>query len=174
MVPASGLADTVLNQTADSIEKLRVGSITLEKEDNKVVLKATARYKPEDSSEHETDRWGYTETDLISAMEFHDLSEMEKALIKEFVPLAVENGGGFANFRETATKTKSLIDRLEALTLPKLDDVRDGLKKYLDVKERAEELEEKIEETDQLIDEIVYDLYGLTDEEIKVVEEAVE
>lgn len=42
---------------------------------------------------------------------------------------------------------------------------------YLD--ERAAELEEKIERTDQLIDEIVYELYGLTDEEIEIVEEAV-
>jgi hypothetical protein len=31
----------------------------------------------------------------------------------------------------------------------------------------------KIERTDALIDEIVYDLYGLTDEEIAIVEEAV-
>ena len=42
---------------------------------------------------------------------------------------------------------------------------------YLD--ERAEELDEKIQRTDDLIDEIVYDLYGLTDEEIEIVEEAV-
>lgn len=40
-------------------------------------------------------------------------------------------------------------------------------------KQRADELEAKIEHTDELIDEIVYDLYGLTDEEIKIVEEAV-
>jgi type II restriction/modification system DNA methylase subunit YeeA len=31
-------------------------------------------------------------------------------------------------------------------------------------------LDEKIVKTDRLIDEIVYDLYGLTDEEIEVVE----
>jgi len=39
--------------------------------------------------------------------------------------------------------------------------------------ERAEELDEKIERTDTLIDEIVYELYGLTDEEIEIVEKAV-
>jgi len=39
--------------------------------------------------------------------------------------------------------------------------------------ERAEALDEKIERTDALIDEIVYELYGLTDEEIEIVEEAV-
>ncbi|ACV49118.1 hypothetical protein GBQ70_02335 [Halomicrobium sp. ZPS1] len=39
--------------------------------------------------------------------------------------------------------------------------------------ERAAELEAKIEKTDDLIDEIVYELYGLTDEEIEIIEEAV-
>jgi hypothetical protein len=39
--------------------------------------------------------------------------------------------------------------------------------------DRAEQLERKIERTDELIDEIVYDLYGLTDEEIEIVEAAV-
>jgi len=40
-------------------------------------------------------------------------------------------------------------------------------------KARAEELDAKIEHTDDLIDEIVYELYELTDEEIEIVEEAV-
>ena len=38
---------------------------------------------------------------------------------------------------------------------------------------RAEELEAKIERTDDLIDDIVYELYGLTDEEIEIVESPV-
>jgi len=59
------------------------------------------------------------------------------------------------------------------LTLPRVADVESRLESYVETKERAEELEAKIEETDALIDEIVYDLYGLTDEEIEIVEEAV-
>ena len=43
----------------------------------------------------------------------------------------------------------------------------------MDAKERAAELDEQIERTDELIDEIVYELYGLTDEEIEIVEGAV-
>lgn len=56
---------------------------------------------------------------------------------------------------------------------PDIDDVADDLENYLKTKERAEELDAKIEQTDHLIDEIVYKLYGLTDEEIGIVEEAV-
>jgi len=74
---------------------------------------------------------------------------------------------------ETATKTNSLVDRLRKLTLPDVDDVRAGLKSYTETVERAEELAAKIERTDNLINEIVYELYGLTDEEIEIVEETV-
>ena len=73
----------------------------------------------------------------------------------------------------TATKTNSLDDRLKSIELPAVDDVADDLENYLEKKERAEELDAKIEQTDELIDEIVYELYGLTLEEIEIVEGAV-
>ncbi|SNZ13266.1 hypothetical protein SAMN06269185_2098 [Natronoarchaeum philippinense] len=106
-------------------------------------------------------------------MRITDLSETEADLIEAFVPVAVDEAGGFAGFRETATKTNSLVDRLRKLTLPAVGDVEAGLESYVQTTERAEELEAKIEKTDELIDEIVYELYGLTDDEIEIVEEAV-
>lgn len=124
-------------------------------------------------TEREIDQWGYTETDPLPALRITDLTETEADLIEAFVPVAVDEAGGFAGFRETATKTNSLVDRLRKLTLPAVDDVRDGLESYVETMERAEELEAKIERTDDLIDEIVYELYGLTDKEIEIVEEAV-
>jgi len=51
--------------------------------------------------------------------------------------------------------------------------VEQGLDSYRRAKERADELDAKIQRTDELIDEIVYDLYDLTDEEIEIVEESV-
>ena len=83
-------------------------------------------------------------------------------------------GGGFAGFRQGATKTNSVLDRLKNLTLPDFDEVQTGLEQYIEVRERADELEEKVEKTDRLIDEIVYDLYELTDEEIEIVESTVQ
>jgi hypothetical protein len=80
------------------------------------------------------------------------------------VPVATDEAGGFAGFHETATKTNSLVDRLRTLTLLAVDDVREGLESYIETKARAEELEAKIERTD----DIVYELYGLTDEEIGI------
>ena len=66
-----------------------------------------------------------------------------------------------------------MADRLRALTLPRVDDVEAGLESYFETKERADELDEKIRRTDDLIDEIVYELYGLTEEEIEIIEESV-
>lgn len=43
------------------------------------------------------------------------------------------------------------------------------MESYIETKARAEDLEAKIERTDELIDEIVHELYGLTDEEIEIV-----
>jgi hypothetical protein len=172
--PASGVSDTPLTDTASDREKLQVGSVGTQRNGDSVTVLASARYKPEDESGHDTDQYGYTETEMFSAMEFHDLSETEKALIEEFVPVAVDEAGGFADFRKKATKTMSLIDRLKKLTLPKVSDVEDDLQKFIEQRNKAEELEEKIQETDQEINEIVYDLYDLTEEEIEIVEESVE
>ncbi|GAA0217356.1 hypothetical protein ACFFOL_05990 [Halobaculum roseum] len=62
------------------------------------------------------------------------------------------------------------MDRLRGLTLPAVDDVRNGLESYLETTARAAELENQIEWTDEIVDE----LYELTDEELEIVEGAVE
>ncbi|MDB2275516.1 TaqI-like C-terminal specificity domain-containing protein [Halorubrum ezzemoulense] len=161
-------------ETAEQHPNLRIGTARVARESpNTTLIEATARYKPEDEDAHETDQWGYTETEYLPAFRITDLTEREADLIEHFVPVAVDEAGGFANFRETATKTNSLVDRLKAIELPDVDDVANDLENYLQTKERAEELDAKIEQTNRLIDEIVYELYGLTDEEIEIVEEAV-
>jgi type I restriction-modification system DNA methylase subunit len=172
--PPEGVGDTILAATKEDYGNIRVGTVKCERKDeNTVVIHAKARYKPDDEDAHETDQWGYTESAPMPAMRLTDLSETEADLVEHFVPVAVKEAGGFAGFRETATKTNSLVDRLEAITLPDPDDVADDLEWYRDAVERADELDKKIQRTDGLIDEIVYDLYGLTDEEIEIIEEAV-
>ena len=172
--PPTGASESTLSDTASQKSNLRVGTARVDRESpNTVLIKATARYKPDDEDAHDTDRWGYTETEYLPAFRITDLAEREADLIEHFVPVAVDEAGGFANFRENATKTNSLIDRLKTIELPDIDDVADDLENYLRTKERAEELDAKIEQTDALIDEIVYESYGLTDEEIEIVEEAV-
>jgi len=171
--PPAGVADSILTDTTEKREKLKLEDITVADESPKLVVRATARYKPENPEAFETDRWEYTETEPMPAMEFVGLSDAERGLIRAFVPHAVSEGEGFAGFRKNSTPNNSLVDRLEALTLPALADVEDGLERYRQATERAAELDKKIEKTDELIDQIVYRLYGLTDEEIEIVEETV-
>ena len=169
--PPKGSADSILQQTTEERPNLQVGEATVIREsDTTVEIRLTARYKPDPSKKG---RDAYTETEPLPALTNTDLTETEADLLAAFVPVAVEEAGGFAGFRETATKTNSLVDRLRKLTLPRVADIEAGLESYVETKRRAEDLEEKIERTDELIDEIVYELYGLTDEEIEIVEEAV-
>lgn len=138
--------------------------------DEPLVLYASARYKPENPQNHETDQYGYTETELMPVMKFYGLSELEKAFIEEFVPLAVEKANGFANFRKNATKNITLLERLENLTLPEMnEEMRERIREYLQQKRKAERLETEIQETENLIDAIVFDLYDLTEEEVETV-----
>nr|WP_245781296.1 N-6 DNA methylase [Halopelagius inordinatus] len=172
--PVSDTANGVFNDTTEDREKLGVTEVEFERENaNTLTVSVGVRYKPENPDDYETDTYGYYYEDPEPAFRITDLTETEADLIEAFVPHAVEEAGGYANFRTNATKTNSPLDRLKKLTLPEVDDVRDGLANYVETVERAEELDEKIERTDELIDEIVYELYGLTEEEIEIVEESV-
>jgi len=51
-------------------------------------------------------------------------------------------------------QVRARIECLRALTLPAVDDVRDGLGSLLETEARAEELAGQIERPDELIDEI--------------------
>jgi type I restriction-modification system DNA methylase subunit len=166
--PAVG--DSVLVQTTEERNALRMGDVDVTRDGETVVLKASARYKPESERSYTTDRWGYRETDPIPALEFNAIDERERVLINEFVPCAVDEAGGFADFYETATVTNSLVDRLQALTLPALDDVSKQLEEYVDAKDRARELEQTISEAEEEIDSIVYELYDIDEEQRSVIE----
>ena len=172
-MPPSDLAQSILVKTTGEYDNLRIDEIQIEEDHQKLIVKASARYKPENEDDYETDRWGYTETDLEPAMEFAGLDERREALIREFVPRAVREADGFANFRDNATSTNSLINRLEELVLPALGDVEKGLERYLEVKARADELDEKITNASEHIDSIVYELFELSEEEVELIESSI-
>ena len=168
--PAPGVSDSIFTATNDEYDNLKVGSGKIERDDNKLVLKMTARYKPENGDGFETDRWGYTETDPIPVLEFVGLSDQEQTLVEQFVPYAVDEANGFANFRENMTKNNSLYDRVSVLTLPEIADVQQDLDRYVDVWGKARKLEDSLSTADEVIDHIIYKLYELTESEIQIVE----
>ena len=171
--PAPGVHDTVLSKTKEDLDSLRVGTISISESGGKISIELTARYKPEEEEEYETDRWGYTETEPIKVAEFLGLDDKTKALIKEFVPVAVSKANGFANFRENATNSKSLVDRFGALTLPEIESVDSQLQQYLRRKDHDASLKNEIETLERDVDNQVYQLYGLGDEAVSAIEESV-
>jgi type I restriction-modification system DNA methylase subunit len=171
--PAGGVSSSILSKMTDEYDGLRVGSVRIQNQNQKVVIEATARYKPENEDEFETDQWGYTETELVPAIEFIGLNEIEEALIQIFVPHAIGKGDGFADFRDNATSTNSLLDRLNGLTLPDVDDVESDLKRYMNQKQQVSEIDRENERLLDFLNGIVYELYDLDADESTMVEETV-
>ena len=168
--PPEGLATSKIVEKESTYDGLRIESAKIIEQRKKIQLQVTVRYKPDDEESYDTDRWGYTETEPLPAMDFIDLSPEEEVLVTEFVPYAIEKADGFANFRSDATQTKSLIDRLENLTLPAVDRTQSDLQQYLDVKEKALTLKSEIENAEEALDELVYELYEINEEEKKTIE----
>jgi hypothetical protein len=172
--PAEGVGQSVLHDTAEQKPNLRIEDVEIIRESsNTLEIQLSARYKPDDDS-LETDRWGYTETELLPALRITDLTEIEADLIEAFVPIAIDKAEGFANFRSTATKSNSLIDRLKALTLPVVSDVKSELREYIETKERAEEVESEIMRTESLIDDIVIELFDIESANRELIDEPIE
>ncbi|ADL12069.1 Eco57I restriction-modification methylase domain-containing protein [Acetohalobium arabaticum] len=68
-----------------------------------------------------------------------------------------------------------LVKRVLQIEIPdyhKYQVVRKVVNEWNDLQQEIADLEEKIEVTDREIDQMVYDLYGLSDEEIQIVEES--
>jgi len=176
-MPPPDVADSPLSKTKDDLDGLRIEDVSFDSNEKQLIMNVDISYKPQEGDYRETDRYDRiveSEFETYPAMIFLDLSDEKEALIKEFAPVVVEEGEGFANFRKNAQTTISLLDRLEKLTLPKLSDVEEGLEKYLEKKEKAEQLDEEIKDTDHTIDVIVFDLYDLTEDEVEVVLESLD
>ncbi|SFC57803.1 N-6 DNA Methylase [Halobiforma haloterrestris] len=171
--PPKGVGDTILSATSKDQDSLRIGDVHVASADTKTTVYASARYKPEEPDDYETDQWGYTETEKFAALEFVGIDQEREDLLKEFVPYAVEKGDGFAGFREKATKTNSPINRLEKLTLPEYEDIEDSFRNFRKKKSQYKELETEVKKLEQKINDRVYELYGLSEDKIKTVQEGV-
>jgi hypothetical protein len=171
--PASGVSSSALSKTSEEYDGLRIGSVRVQREGQKVIVEATARYKPENEDDFETDQWGYTETEYIPAIEFVGLDDIEKDLVQEFVPHATDEGDGFADFRDNATTTNSLLDRLNDLTLPDIEDVESGLRTYIDQKQQVSDIDEKNRLLMKFLNEVIYELYDLDEDESAMVENTI-
>jgi hypothetical protein len=181
--PAEGAPASLLADTTDARDGLRVGRLVAEQDDDgdthTVHVRATARFKPQGErsewpeavpDDAEPDQWGYVETAPLPVCTLHDCTEIEAGLVVHWCAALNDADSGFSGYRDNATKTNSLLDRLYDARFPDPDSSRDALRPFLDNAQQAAALDRQIAFTDGLIDQIVYRLYGLTDEEVAVVE----
>lgn len=75
-----------------------------------------------------------------------------------------ENSGNFPG-----GKTRTTHEKLMKSEVPVFDDSA-NIEPLIELREELAEVKEKIEKTDWLIDQVVYRLYGLSEEEIEIVE----
>jgi hypothetical protein len=173
--PAPGVQQSLLADTTTERDGLRIGTLSAEQQSDTVTVRATVRYKPEDDEDlpdDALDRWGYYETDPVAVCTLHGCSALESGLLVHWLDVLNAHGSGYSGYRDQATKTNSLLDRLHAARFPDPQDdtVLRGLRPFLDNARAAARLDAHLTFTDTLIDQIVYRLYGLSDEEIAVVE----
>ncbi|MCO8255270.1 N-6 DNA methylase [Haladaptatus sp. AB618] len=161
---------SILTETTETRERLRVGSVSVEDEGGELVFWATARYRP--AEECETDSWGFVETESIRALVFDGANDggLERNewrdVLRWYVPQFVESEA----FTEEAMKTISPLDRLEAVRLPSFDVAT----AFAETCRSAAQLDAKIERTDAEIDRLVARAYGLSDDEIALIERLVD
>jgi len=90
----------------------------------------------------------------------------KELLAVEFLAKIIEKEKRFSK-----AKTKTICQKIAELKVPEFTgEVKEGFLKYKLAMEKAKELDEEITRIDRAIDGLVYDLYGLTEDEIKVVE----
>lgn len=70
-------------------------------------------------------------------------------------------------------QTCTTHEKLMETDVPVFDE-KVNIKPLIELREELAEVENKIEKTDRLIDQVVYRLYGLTEEEIEIVESNLE
>jgi hypothetical protein len=162
--------DTILGRTGATHPNLKLAAVEVSRRPDGLVVAAVARYKPTDGDTSATDGWGYAWTDSIPAAEFVGLAGAERELVADSIAYVVDEADdGTAGFRNGATKTNSLVDRLEALELQDLSVVREAFERYRNEVRRARRLDARIDCETTLLNELVCDLYGLSSADRSVV-----
>jgi hypothetical protein len=172
--PVEGVADTPLTSTTEDYEGLRIKDIEMEESNkNSVILYSTLRYKPENPEKHETDQYGFTTTNQFPTLEFTDVGSDLKLLLTEFVPYVVEVEEKDAGYYSEARKSITPLERLNDIILPNVEEVIDRMREYQQKKNRAEYLAQQIFATDEFINQLIYQLYGISQEDINTIENEV-
>ena len=172
--PCSDVDETPLTQTGDDLAGLRIEQARIEGRENEMVLEVDISYKPGRGDPRPTDRYGRLSEDefeTYDALVFSGVPTEQQRIFEDYIPTVIEKSDGFAGFRAEATKTNTLIDRLNDMVLPDIDELNGSPQEYTAKKAEAQEITERITAVDRLIDQIVFDIYNLTPDDIDTINE---
>jgi len=144
-------------------------ALRLRIEGDKAILEYGIRRKVEDYEEIEEDE--QTEVKGKYVVEWHPAGEgkIKDRLAIEFLTKMLEKEKRFSK-----AKTKTMWQKIAEVKVPEFTSgVREGFLKYKSLMEKAKGLDKEITKIDRAIDRLVYDLYGLAEDEIKVVEKSI-
>jgi len=148
----------------DNFDILRVKT-----EGDKIILEYGIRKKVEEYEEVEEEEQTEVRGRYITEWYEAGIGSIKDREAIEFLTKVLE---GIKNFSKS--KQKSIWQKIAEVKIPEFNEyVKNGFLKYKSAIERVKELDEEITKIDRAIDRFVYDLYGLTEEEIQVVEKSV-
>ncbi len=133
---------------------------------DRAILEYGIRRKIEDYEEIEEDE--QIEAKGKYVVEWHTAGEgrIKDNLAIEFLAKILEKEKSFSKAR-----SKTVWQKIVEVKIPEFSEkIKEGFSKYKSALERTRELDEEITKIDRAIDRLVYDLYGLTEDEIRVVE----
>jgi len=135
------IENSILNKTTMDYRKLRITRVRVDRiSSTSLEMSVSVRYKPTEKEDYEVDQWGYVETEIQPALELHDIDPSISGIIEIFIPKAVEQSGGFGNFREYSTKTTSPIDRIMSICVPDGKEVSGNVKDLIEMKTHIDDV----------------------------------
>jgi len=144
-------------------------ALKLRIKENKTIVEYGIRRKVEDYEKIKEDE--QIEVKGRYVVEWHPAGEgkIKDRLAIEFLAKMLEKEKRFSK-----AKTKTMWQKIAEVKVPQFtSEVKEGFLKYKSLMEKAKELDKEITKIDRAIDRVVYDLYGLAENEIKVVEKSV-
>jgi len=141
-----------------------IAELRVHKDKEFIIMDARVKIRnKKDPREFERDENNKIITEWMAVLKAKFPEEVEKLLIY-YISNIKKFKGGYRN----NLWNKLLDAKIPALT----EEIKNAIMEYEKNLEIARELDKEIEKVDKSIDRLVYELYGLTEEDIKVVEES--
>jgi Alw26I/Eco31I/Esp3I family type II restriction m6 adenine DNA methyltransferase len=155
---------STIKAKTDNFDALRVRI-----EENFAILEYGIKRKIEEYEEIDEDEDAEVKGKYITEWNFAGEGRIKDIEAIEFLSKVLESIKNFSK-----AKQKSTWQKIAEVKVPEFNHkVKNAFLKFKSAMQKTKELDEEILKIDRAIDRLVYDLYGLTEEEIQVIEKSV-